>query len=103
MTHSKQEVGQEELEQKTIVDIVDEDLENAYSIDIIKAVLINAIENMYSWKMLSWIAGIVFGVQLKIVRWFDDDGYGLAYSKTEDYIEKYLATMAIKNIRKSNE
>jgi hypothetical protein len=79
-------------------EFIDEATQNAYNTTVVKAVLIDAIENTYNIKTLSVIAKQVFGYDCQIVRWWDDDGFGLAYPKDSDAIQKHLADMAIRNL-----
>ena len=83
-------------------EIVDENTQNAYNTDVVKAVLIDAIENTYNVHTLSVISRLVFAWDCQIVRWWDDDGLGLAYPKENDQMQKHLAKMTIRNLQKGD-
>jgi hypothetical protein len=80
-------------------EIVDDKAQNVYNIKEVKAVLIDKITHTYNWRDLSVIAKRLFGYENQIVRFWDDDGLGLAYPKDNDKVQEHLAKMAIENIR----
>ena len=80
-------------------ELIDEKTQNGYGIDVVKAVLIDVIQDTHNVKTLSIIAKQVFGIDNQIVRWWDDDGLGIAYDKHSDEMQYHLAKMAIKKIR----
>jgi hypothetical protein len=84
-------------------EIVDQKTQNVYNMQIVKAVLIDAIGKTYSWRDLSVMAKQLFGCENQIVRFWEDDGLGLAYPKNYDEMQYYLAQMAIENIRENRE
>jgi hypothetical protein len=80
-------------------EVVDETTQNAYNIEVVKAILIDAIRDTYNIKDLAIIAKYIFCYDCQIVRWVDDDGFGLAYSKDFDKMQEHLAQMAIRDLR----
>ncbi len=82
-------------------EVVDEETQNVYNIAIVKEVLKDAIENSYNWSELAAVAKIVFSYENQIVRFWDDDGFGLAYPKDDDKMQEHLAKMAMRNIERS--
>ena len=69
-------------------EVVDEKTQNAYNIAVVKEVLKDAVHNCYNWKVLSQLTALLLGYENQIVRWYDDDGLGLAYPKDNDKIDR---------------
>jgi hypothetical protein len=79
-------------------EIIDKTTQNAYDLPTIKRVIIDKIDNTYNMETLKRIVAHVFGWEGQIVRWWDDDGFGLAFPKGKDCVQEHLAKMAIREL-----
>jgi hypothetical protein len=78
---------------------INEETQNGYNQAIVKAVLIDTINNTYDIYILALMAKLLFGYDCQIVRWIDDGGCGLAYPKDNDRMQEQLAKMMMGKLR----
>jgi len=81
-------------------DVINEDEQNGYSAEIIRAVLIDKIKRCGNVKVLSNIVRATFSYDVQIARAADDGGMLIALEKRSDVVRDALANMAVNNIRK---
>ena len=80
-------------------DYIDEETQNGYSVFVMREVLVDKILKTFNIVTLARVAKLLFGWDCQVIKFTDDDGFGIAFPKEFDKVQEHLAQMTMEKFR----